>query len=167
LPAHGDTTPIAKTKSTKAIIPAIPKSLPKEASPRPSSAKSEEAQQSPAIIVAEVEAEPSPPTSEEAVLEEVKAPVRNAWSKPKVWSTVLAPGAKPAQPASNGSLSAGSSTVGKTNAEVLTEALKSFDAISNDSKVTFLEPRGLANAGNMCYMNSVSFPSSNHVNILI
>lgn len=47
----------------------------------------------------------------------------------------------------------------------LAEVLSSYkvNEIRNDSRVTFLQPRGLVNTGNMCYMNSVcgytSFPS--------
>jgi ubiquitin carboxyl-terminal hydrolase 10 len=38
----------------------------------------------------------------------------------------------------------------------LAEALIALDNAEEDSKVAFLEPRGLKNTGNMCYMNSVS-----------
>ena len=40
----------------------------------------------------------------------------------------------------------------------LSDVLTSFDARSNDEnhKISFLEPRGLVNTGNMCYMNAVS-----------
>ena len=39
----------------------------------------------------------------------------------------------------------------------LAEALSSFnvDDVKRDAKLSFLEPRGLVNTGNMCYMNSV------------
>lgn len=39
----------------------------------------------------------------------------------------------------------------------LAEALSSYnvDDVKNDAKISFLEPRGLVNTGNMCYMNSV------------
>lgn len=39
----------------------------------------------------------------------------------------------------------------------LAEALSSFnvDDVKHDTKLSFLEPRGLVNTGNMCYMNSV------------
>lgn len=39
----------------------------------------------------------------------------------------------------------------------LAEALSSYkvDEIQDESKISFLEPRGLVNTGNMCYMNSV------------
>ena len=40
----------------------------------------------------------------------------------------------------------------------LADVLSSFliNDGSEDSKISFLEPRGLINTGNMCYMNSVS-----------
>ncbi|KAL8771784.1 MAG: hypothetical protein Q9194_004798 [Teloschistes cf. exilis] len=37
----------------------------------------------------------------------------------------------------------------------LLEVLRCYDTESESSRVTFLEPRGLVNTGNMCYMNSV------------
>lgn len=39
----------------------------------------------------------------------------------------------------------------------LSEALSSYsvDGVKEDAKISFLEPRGLVNTGNMCYMNSV------------
>ena len=37
----------------------------------------------------------------------------------------------------------------------LAEALKQY-SVRDDTKLSFLEPRGLVNTGNMCYMNSVS-----------
>jgi ubiquitin carboxyl-terminal hydrolase 10 len=64
-----------------------------------------------------------------------------------------------------GGISGTNSDVAKTNGfEVprvnsLADVLSSFsvDEVSEgDAKVSFLEPRGLVNTGNMCYMNSVS-----------
>lgn len=42
------------------------------------------------------------------------------------------------------------------------DALSSFDASSptEDAKMTFIEPRGLVNTGNMCYMNAVNLSRS-------
>lgn len=37
----------------------------------------------------------------------------------------------------------------------LADALRSYSAKSKDTKIAFIEPRGLVNTGNMCYMNSV------------
>ncbi len=44
----------------------------------------------------------------------------------------------------------------------LADALSSYSVKDNDenAKMAFLEPRGLVNTGNMCYMNSVSFNCS-------
>ncbi|KAI9743983.1 MAG: hypothetical protein M1818_002717 [Claussenomyces sp. TS43310] len=52
------------------------------------------------------------------------------------------------QPNTNGSFS-------KINNESLAEALHTFSASTRDAKLAFIEPRGLINTGNMCYMNSV------------
>jgi ubiquitin carboxyl-terminal hydrolase 10 len=43
----------------------------------------------------------------------------------------------------------------KTNANSVAEAINSFQ-VGLANEVSFLEPRGLINTGNMCYMNSVS-----------
>ncbi|KAI8633759.1 cysteine proteinase [Xylariaceae sp. FL1651] len=42
----------------------------------------------------------------------------------------------------------------KSNASSLAEALRAYQ-VSSGHKIAFLEPRGLINTGNMCYMNSV------------
>ncbi|PHH88015.1 hypothetical protein CDD83_8121 [Cordyceps sp. RAO-2017] len=42
----------------------------------------------------------------------------------------------------------------KNNANSLAEAIRSY-RVGGSEKVSFLEPRGLINTGNMCYMNSV------------
>jgi len=41
----------------------------------------------------------------------------------------------------------------------LASALHEFSATVRDGKLAFIEPRGLVNTGNMCYMNSVSLSS--------
>lgn len=41
----------------------------------------------------------------------------------------------------------------------LADALKQY-SVQIDAKLSFLEPRGLVNTGNMCYMNSVSLETS-------
>lgn len=39
----------------------------------------------------------------------------------------------------------------------LVEVLRTYDNNTDNNRVAFIEPRGLVNTGNMCYMNSVSF----------
>ena len=97
------------------------------------------------------------PAVEEAAREEetpaVEAP--KAWAKPKQWAGLFSkPGVAPT--ASNESERGSAPAIGQTNAEILAETLSKFNAESKDTKVAFLEPRGLVNTGNMCYMNSVS-----------
>lgn len=43
----------------------------------------------------------------------------------------------------------------RSNASSLAEALRSYQ-VGGVEKIPFIEPRGLINTGNMCYMNSVS-----------
>jgi ubiquitin carboxyl-terminal hydrolase 10 len=46
-------------------------------------------------------------------------------------------------------------TVSKPNPTSSAEIIKAFN-VNTDAHYAFLEPRGLVNTGNMCYMNSVS-----------
>lgn len=48
----------------------------------------------------------------------------------------------------------GSSSFSKTNSGSLAEAIRAY-SVGRPDKVAFIEPRGLINTGNMCYMNSV------------
>lgn len=85
---------------------------------------------------------------------------------PKSWADLVkvknaagdAASAKPAVIKANG--------VGKSVS--LSEALANFDLSSVESTVPFLQPRGLINTGNMCFMNSVSArENADHVDALI
>lgn len=155
---EGDVTPTPKisTKSTipvVPVIPVIPKSMPKDLS-KP---VVEESRTPAAPVEQEIAAQV--PETEEKPAEELTdtPPVPKAWTTPKLWTGLFNPGAATSTAASSESGRAGIMTgSGKNNAESLAEALKVFSATSNESKVAFLEPRGLINTGNMCYMNSVS-----------
>lgn len=90
---------------------------------------------------------------------------------PKSWAELVRTSAQKA-PQKGGKVEANGTTRsnGFTSSKVtsLTEVLNSYkvDEIRNDSRVTFLQPRGLVNTGNMCYMNSVcGHPSIPHVGI--
>lgn len=78
---------------------------------------------------------------------------------PKSWAELLraknAPALAQLPMPSNGVVSAPTvePTVSKSNS--LADVLASF-SVDSEKKVTFLEPRGLVNTGNLCYMNSVS-----------
>ncbi|KAL9614094.1 MAG: hypothetical protein Q9167_001379 [Letrouitia subvulpina] len=77
---------------------------------------------------------------------------------PKSWADLVK--AK-ATPASSNAIVPADSSMSESNGLHLTKpgslaaALRSFSANSKDTKIAFVEPRGLVNTGNMCYMNSV------------
>jgi ubiquitin carboxyl-terminal hydrolase 10 len=167
IPAAGETTPVPPKPSRPAVpvVPALPKAIPRDIKPAP--AKTPESPQTEKLAA---DARQDPTESNEASTEqteEVKeaSPPPKAWTTPKLWTGLFNPVAAISTAASSESgRAAAAPTIGKTNAESLTEALKSFNAVSNESRVAFLEPRGLVNTGNMCYMNSVSPLSSlNHI----
>lgn len=164
-PVPGETTPVAPKPAQKAVpvIPALPK-IAQVAKSAPTKEKSEQKSEGGAEVVPEVEAT-SGHVDKDAANTEVKeegkeaTPGPAAWSKPKLWAGLFNPGAVTSVAAPSESGQATTSSFGKTNAESLAEALRSFNATSTESKVAFLEPRGLVNTGNMCYMNSVSLTS--------
>ncbi|GAP83140.1 putative ubiquitin C-terminal hydrolase [Rosellinia necatrix] len=69
-------------------------------------------------------------------------------------STALGPGAPSNDAANTGIGAPGPGTFVKSNVNSLAEALRDYK-VSNGHNIIFLEPRGLVNTGNMCYMNSV------------
>jgi ubiquitin carboxyl-terminal hydrolase 10 len=162
----GDTTPVATKPLHKSavpavpIIPALPKSTPREPTkitPEINKAQSAASSQEKKEPLLENEASDNT-VPQETVAEESKpvAPAAPAWSTRKVWSGVFNAGAAssavPAAEAHQGSI-APDATHSTSNS--LADILKSFSATAKDSKIAFIEPRGLVNSGNMCYMNSV------------
>jgi ubiquitin carboxyl-terminal hydrolase 10 len=139
------------------VIPAVPKAVSKDTA-KPVSEKAHDVSKSQQSDIPEAEQNGDEnSTSDHPSTEELKdaPPPSNAWATPKLWTGLFNPASAGAAGAKNGTRAAASANFGKTNAETLAEALRSFSAVANDSKVTFLEPRGLVNTGNMCYMNSV------------
>lgn len=94
---------------------------------------------------------------EEAKPASVPAP---APAKPTSWAALLHKPASAlpkaaATPQATSPTEQTRSALPKSTTEKLSDALTSFSAKTKDSKIAFLEPRGLVNTGNMCYMNSV------------
>ena len=135
----------------------IPKILPTDSKSAPEEIQAEGKVLESAVNA--LEAKPTASDSSEKQEDEAKtetaAPPPKAWSTPKAWSGFFTPAQRSNAAIANGNQINADPTVGKPSVESLAESLKSFSATSNELKVAFLEPRGLVNTGNMCYMNSV------------
>ncbi|KAK4249067.1 hypothetical protein C7999DRAFT_39765 [Corynascus novoguineensis] len=171
--------PSAATPSTPAgvkpavpavpVVPALPKPSPRE-SKSAAPAEKDLAKTQATVVPVEQATESAKPAggSTDGNAEAVQpAP---AWSKPKLWTGLFSkPGgiaastssaAAAAQGQTNGVTAEGLAAVAgtggfaKANASSLAQALQAYRPGTPD-RLAFLEPRGLVNTGNMCYMNSV------------
>lgn len=165
--------PVARSSTVPApAIPSLPKASPKEAKP----VRAEKPANG------DIAPETAHETSTEAEALETEAPEKPAEPAPAVkaapanWADLLrkpaaatAPGkanavngtASPSTPVNGhstdgaaGATNGSASSFSKANASSVAEAIHSFHVGLAD-QVAFLEPRGLINTGNMCYMNSV------------
>ncbi|KAI3322437.1 cysteine proteinase [Xylariaceae sp. AK1471] len=179
LPASA-TSPSTKTNKSTArtavpavpVFPAMPKTSPKETKSLSSSEDTQVATPSSSVQTDEVAQAPAETTRTEPEIE--PTPAQPTKAAPKLWSglfqramsaatpstgpnsgsTTTASGA-PASDATNVANGiSGPGSFAKSNANSLAEALRAYQ-VSNGHKIAFLEPRGLINTGNMCYMNSV------------
>ncbi|KAI5857319.1 cysteine proteinase [Durotheca rogersii] len=161
------------------IVPVIPKAGPKDGKVAPGaenkpSQQSQATQQAAADVSAEAADTPSDSSQAETKPEPAPAPAKVG---PKLWTGLFARaasadsaqgGTATSDPTSTGAVpsvttsedaaptSGGAGTGGfsKSNASSLAEALRAY-CVDGGQKISFLEPRGLINPGNMCYMNSV------------
>lgn len=80
---------------------------------------------------------------------------------PKSWADLVRSKALPRNAGAPGAAAAGSGDLMVHKAESLADVLSRLgeDVTQYSDKVAFLEPRGLVNTGNMCYMNSVCRPA--------
>jgi ubiquitin carboxyl-terminal hydrolase 10 len=151
-------------KDTRAAVPIVP-AVPAVPAARPKTASSEAVPNAAEQGVSAAEpAVAQPEASAEAKPAEPATPAPKA--APKSWADLMR--------SKNSAVAAASSTVvngtGPTNgaapsrASTLAGALKQFNVDDND-KIAFLEPRGLVNTGNMCYMNSVRLWNCFHTDI--
>ncbi|KAI1372956.1 cysteine proteinase [Hypoxylon crocopeplum] len=162
------------------IVPAIPKAGPKEITTPSAEIKSLEGKQPTQQVATEKPAEilvaPGEASQAEAKLEPTVAPAAPVKTGPKLWTGLFArttpvapssagagagsadPGTATAPTAPDGTTpvngGVGIASFAKSNANSLAEALRAY-RVNGGQKFAFLEPRGLINPGNMCYMNSV------------
>ena len=142
-----------KVAGTKAQIPTPPKFDSKDDTVEPSSIQSPPSDTTQSTVTGAQppasEADDSVPTAPAAT---VPRPKQKSWAEvarpntANIPLTTINPDADNANDGNN-SINAGS----------LAEALRAF-SLTSASRIPFLEPRGLVNTGNMCYMNSVRAP---------
>ncbi|KAI9819821.1 MAG: hypothetical protein M1832_003896 [Thelocarpon impressellum] len=97
------------------------------------------------------------PSSDQQTPKASSPPPRAA---PKSWADLVRSNAPKAVPASNGAAFnvAPTNGSGVSRTGTLADVLNSFSVDrteGDDAKIAFLEPKGLVNTGNMCYMNAV------------
>ncbi|KAK4033863.1 hypothetical protein C8A01DRAFT_19262 [Parachaetomium inaequale] len=152
------------------VVPALPKASPKQTKPAAGAEKSAAEAKTTVTAPGEQQAEHSQPATESADGTAETAQPAPAPPKPKLWTGLFSkPGGAVASTSSgataalaqiNGSTEEGSAMVpgagsfAKANASSLAQALQAYRPSAPD-RLAFLEPRGLVNTGNMCYMNSV------------
>ncbi|KAL6712691.1 hypothetical protein ACN47E_000568 [Coniothyrium glycines] len=134
--------------TTKPVVPLIPI----RAAKPPSVAST--TQQSTKVPFAETSAAPGPSDTTEDTPK--ASPPKSA--APKSWAELLraknAPAAAQAQPVQNGTVVPPVSGPVVPKSNTLADVLASF-SVESEKKVSFIEPRGLVNTGNLCYMNSI------------
>ncbi|KAF2150338.1 cysteine proteinase [Myriangium duriaei CBS 260.36] len=150
-PSTVETHRRSETRSNIPIIPALPQipaSRPKQAA-APQTNGSHELNGTTTEVT-----QATPPPQADAAASENLASVVSPKAQPKSWADLVR---------TKGSLNANSALVNgnalsngadSTRSGTIGEVLKQFD-VEDHQKVPFLEPRGLVNTGNMCYMNSI------------
>ncbi|KAG9187915.1 ubiquitin carboxyl-terminal hydrolase 10 [Alternaria panax] len=157
-PAQSSAT--AKKHARNTTIPAVPRIPVKSAKAQSAASTAQQSVRSPAATRREStqaeDAVPMPPDTS-ANTEETPQTSAPKPAAPKSWAELLRaknapPAAQPA-PVSNGAVAAPSGPVVPKNTS-LADILASF-SVDSEKKVSFIEPRGLVNTGNLCYMNSI------------
>ena len=148
-------THVRRDTRTAIAIPNIP-GLPKRASP-PAVPK-----QDAAPDASTEQTTPTPETQPAAQTEEHQAPAQEQEgpktpppkAAPKSWADLVrTKGANGAASQANGAIITNGATIPKS--ATLSDALRQY-SVDHGATLSFLEPRGLVNTGNMCYMNSVN-----------
>lgn len=79
--------------------------------------------------------------------------------KPSSWASLLRPAQSQSAATTSADVDSNLNGGPMARGEALSDVLHDMNAVDAPSKISFLQPRGLVNTGNMCYMNSASlFP---------
>ncbi|KAF2856494.1 ubiquitin carboxyl-terminal hydrolase-like protein 10 [Plenodomus tracheiphilus IPT5] len=155
-PSSNATTVKHSRQTTKPVVPLIPikpGTTPSAASTTQKSAKSPVPTQSKSVSV-----DAAPVSEVNGNAEETPKASPPKPSAPKSWAELLraknAPAIAQAPATPNGVVAAPASGTTATKSNTLADVLASF-SVDAEKKVAFIEPRGLVNTGNLCYMNSI------------
>jgi ubiquitin carboxyl-terminal hydrolase 10 len=132
------------------IAPAKPKTAPQ--TEKPATGDASEAEKTPDSKQAETTDDVATPPASESAASAVQSPPPKA--TPKSWADLVRRPTNSAAPPVASTLAGPINGTSAAQANSLADVLESFN-VDSDSKIAFLEPRGLVNTGNMCYMNSV------------
>ncbi|KAE8337030.1 hypothetical protein BDV24DRAFT_154710 [Aspergillus arachidicola] len=162
--------PQSQSKGSKPAIPVVPivPVVPGPGAPRQGTkddaSRSSETRKSPGAV-ANVASRTAEDTSTERLIEQVESttsegspkPTSPARTAPKSWADLVRAKNQSKSAGVTGASSAVSNGVIKHKSESLADVLVNMgdDVSQYSDKTAFLEPRGLVNTGNMCYMNSV------------
>lgn len=140
-------------KDSRSTVPVVPV-VPAVPAARPKTASSEAVPNAVGAAEQGVSAAPQPEASAETKSAESVTPAPKA--APKSWADLMRSKNSAVAAASSATVNGAGPPNGAapSRASTLAGALKQFNVDDND-KIAFLEPRGLVNTGNMCYMNSV------------
>jgi ubiquitin carboxyl-terminal hydrolase 10 len=141
--------------SVRAVIPAIPVAVRTPPQQRVNQPDSKSLHEAPAAT--------EPPQNESTQLVELSADQKEQpeaplppKAPPKSWADLVRsnPQKSSIPNSTSDNMLPNTPGVGVTKSGSLADVIKAFQ-VDSDSHFTFLEPRGLVNTGNMCYMNSV------------
>ncbi|KAI9729223.1 MAG: hypothetical protein M1834_007015 [Cirrosporium novae-zelandiae] len=153
-------SPTTQSKSSRGsvlpIIPAVPKVPKSPVTPKHSHHDSISAHSTSSRVVAQESSNDdsviTPVTdTTSATSEQTATPAR---APPKSWADLVRTNAPKKAPSNTASKP---TNIGTSKSETLNDVLNNLggDGLLDESRIAFLEPRGLVNTGNMCYMNSV------------
>ncbi|RAH78473.1 cysteine proteinase [Aspergillus japonicus CBS 114.51] len=145
-------------KPTAPVVPVVPvvpaPETPRQASKDEATRSSETPKTTSTSGTGEVteEQEPADEKAQEPAKQTQPAP-----AAPKSWADLVKSKSLAKAAGTSGSSAAATNGVVKPKSEMLADVLMSLgeDVSQYSDKIGFLEPRGLVNTGNMCYMNSV------------
>ncbi|KAF2731026.1 cysteine proteinase [Polyplosphaeria fusca] len=150
-PQTRSTGPSHARTATKTAVPLIPIRPTKAPSVASTTQKSDKVEPKKPEDIATPATE-APNTAEETP----KASPPPKAAPPKSWAALFTPKAQPAVASAPAPPNGADATNGVNGSasKSLADVLASF-SVDSDKKLSFLEPRGLVNYGNVCYMNSI------------